>query len=408
MPTSSSGSEACGVRPSLAVFSPVPPAHTGVADYVASLSKALASDYAIDLYAEGLPAQSYRLQGLAYRTPGEFAARRAQYSDTIYHVGNNPLHAYLYPTLVSHPGTVVLHDWSLHGMLHAALSPGEYLTAMAEAYENRGEAAAQRILRDGLDGGSAGAFPLNERILAAASALLVHSDWMVREIGKVLPNKPVRKVRMGTELQPPNAGRRATVLESLGIDSSVTILGAFGYVTAHKRLDVVLRVFRELCHKVSPQSLHLLVIGEGPALPGLRGLAHELGVAGQVHFLGAVSDDTFANCLAATDIAVNLRYPSYGETSASLFRLLGAGLPVLVTSVGSFIELPDSVCWKVDPDMWEEPLLLTYLTELVERPELRRAMAEEALAIAAQHTWQRVAEDYRTALADLRGVGRGS
>ena len=33
--------------------------------------------------------------------------------------------------------------------------------------------------------------------------------------------------------------------------------------------------------------------------------------------------------MEAVDVAVNLRYPVSGETSATLIRLLGLGLPVL-------------------------------------------------------------------------------
>jgi hypothetical protein len=44
--------------------------------------------------------------------------------------------------------------------------------------------------------------------------------------------------------------------------------------------------------------------------------------------------------MAAADLCVNLRYPTAGETSASLLRLLAAGRPTLVSDYAQFTDLP--------------------------------------------------------------------
>jgi len=41
------------------------------------------------------------------------------------------------------------------------------------------------------------------------------------------------------------------------------------------------------------------------------------------------------------DIAINLRGHTVGETSASLCRLMGIGVPAVVSDIGWFAEIPD-------------------------------------------------------------------
>ncbi|MDD4311039.1 MAG: hypothetical protein PHW41_00995, partial [Eubacteriales bacterium] len=66
-----------------------------------------------------------------------------------------------------------------------------------------------------------------------------------------------------------------------------------------------------------------------------------------VTITGYVGLDEFTRYIDATDICVNLRYPSNGETSGSLMRTLAKGKCVMVNDVGSFCEIPDQCCVKL-------------------------------------------------------------
>ena len=59
--------------------------------------------------------------------------------------------------------------------------------------------------------------------------------------------------------------------------------------------------------------------------------------------------------LTACDVAINLRSPYWGETSASTLRILAAGTPVIVSNVGSFAELPAAACVKLSTDEADLP-----------------------------------------------------
>jgi len=152
-----------------------------------------------------------------------------------------------------------------------------------------------------------------------------------------------------------------------------------------------------------PRSLFLLVGSRSPNYNVDRMIAM-LGLQDRARVIGFAPPSQFADYLAAADVCVNLRYPTAGETSAALLRILGAGKPVLVSRIGSFLELPDAAAAKVDVGAIEEELLVEYLLALARRPELRRAMGRAARRyVAEQHTLEGAAQGYLTFLAGLLG-----
>ena len=113
--------------------------------------------------------------------------------------------------------------------------------------------------------------------------------------------------------------------------------------------------------------------------------------------------------VAACDIVLNLRYPTVGENSGTLMRALGLGKAVVVSEVGSFSELPDSICLKAPVDASEEDHLFEYLNMLVSRPELRRALGARAREwVETECTWSKVAQRYADFLESVAGNGDGT
>jgi hypothetical protein len=106
--------------------------------------------------------------------------------------------------------------------------------------------------------------------------------------------------------------------------------------------------------------------------------------------------------MAATDLAVNLRFPTGGETSHTCLRLLGLGRPVLVSDAGWFAEIPDSCCAKVPTDALEEPTLDALLEALLGSSELRAALGENARRWALrEHSVEAAVEAYAALVAEL-------
>jgi hypothetical protein len=108
--------------------------------------------------------------------------------------------------------------------------------------------------------------------------------------------------------------------------------------------------------------------------------------------------------MAGVDICVNLRHPTMGETSGSVIRSLSLGKPLVVSDVGWFSELQESVALKVPPDGTEAQTLEAALELLVTQPEVRERMGAAAAELARRvHDLDRVAELYAAALEEAAG-----
>ena len=118
----------------------------------------------------------------------------------------------------------------------------------------------------------------------------------------------------------------------------------------------------------------------------------------------------FEQYIVNTDIALNMRERTVGETSASLCRILAGGVCSIVADVGWYAELPDDSVVKVGLDLNTDALLAAYLQRLIEDEKLRRRIGENARRYAlAEHQIERSANLYldviNSAIAQRRGDG---
>lgn len=401
-------------RMRVACFTPLSPVASGISYYSEELLPVLARALDLDVYVDGYtPTAGLALAaaGVRLRDAREFerTAAREPYDATIYQFGNSPAHAYMYDRAIRAPGVVVLHDVVLHHLrLWMAVNRGrrkEYAGDLARLYGAAGQELARAVLRGQMPPGLFD-FPLVEPILEVARAIIVHNAASAERVRALRPNADVRVVPMGVPL--PVLPSRAEARARLGVAPDAFLVVSHGHVTPYKRLDVALRAFRRLIG----ERLDARFLIAGSAAPGLEAALGRqigyLGLGGKVSLLGFVPPETVADLLAAADCCINLRYPSAGETSASLLRIMGAGLPVLVSDAGSFRELPSGCAIKVPVGQLEEPLLAEYLIELARNDSLREALGAHARAfVASEHSLERSADGYLDTLTGGEVAGGG-
>ena len=373
----------------LAYYSPLPPMWSGIADYSAELLPHLAGHCEIELIVdEGFrpdPALASRFPVHGHRAlPGLLAQGR--FDIVLYQLGNNrDYHASIYRTLLEHPGIVVLHEFVLHHLVRdLTLFSGEpeaYVREMRYAYGRTGEAMARRCLATGvpLDSWS---YPLFERTVDASLGIIVHNRF-TRD--RVLASRPLARTAVvphHLSLGAPPAVPAGRARAELGIEPGAFAVATFGFLTASKRPEVILRAFARLRREV-PEA-RLLIVGEvSPHFDFDRVFTPDLRAG--VTVTGRLELDRFLLYMQACDVAVNLRHPTAGETSGTVVRLLGLGKPLIVNDTGAFSEFPDDCCAKVDLDDTEEELLLAYLRRLAADEPLRRRMGENARRHMAAH-----------------------
>jgi glycosyltransferase involved in cell wall biosynthesis len=167
-------------------------------------------------------------------------------------------------------------------------------------------------------------------------------------------------------------------------------------VNESKRIPQLYAAFARL-HERRPDA-RLLVVGS--ATPRVADLEVPEGVVRE----GYVDEARLWSLMAACDIVVSLRSPTMGETSGSVIRTLSLGRPLVVSDVGWFSELPDTVAVKIPPDEREVDTLAAELGRLAGDDDARRAMGEAGRELAASdHDLEHVAELYVAALERAAG-----
>jgi len=369
----------------VAYFSPLPPERSGIADYSALLLPALRERIDVEAVDRG------------QRKPPRGTDL------CVYHVGNNPdVHGWIVDALKRTPGVVVLHDFVLHhlvaGLTLARKDVAGYLNAM-----EREAGLPGRLLALGVVDGCVPPlwstrpedFALAGDVLDLARdhGLIVHSEHVRARALATGFDGPIWRIPMPVWPAPPTA--------PAAVDGD-PVIGSFGFLNANKRIPQLLEAFAALRAR-HPGARLLLVGPEAPGLELERRVA-SLGLEDAVERHGYVDEAQFWSLLAACDVAVSLRWPTMGETSAGAIRVLSLAKPLIVSDVDAFRELPDDVVLKVAPDEREVETLTAALLALAEDPARRESFSEAARAYAArEHELGHVADLYVAALEEAAG-----
>ncbi|MBI5567872.1 MAG: glycosyltransferase [Chloroflexi bacterium] len=376
----------------LAVVTPLDAAHTGVADYSRDLLPYLAeaADHAIDVFTDrGGVDQS----GTGWRaTPiGDLAAQARRFDLIVYQMGNSPAHDFMADCLFQFPGLIVLHDLSLH-YFFARQSDRRYLRAFGYGYGTDGTALGRRFKREFMSINYP-EYLVSEGLIDRNPGAIVHSHHAFDLLSTRCPTARLDYVPMPIPLPPERSHVAARARLNLKTDEF--LIGVFGVLNDSKQPRAILAAMRQLLAAGVP--IKAVFIGRENDTFHLADEAPRLGLSDHINALGFVDDLLLVNeWLVACDIAINLRSPYWGETSASTLRLLAAGTPVIVNNIGSFAELPDAACLKLPPIGPNSPEELTLaLRQLYDQPDQRAAMQLAARQyVAIEHNPRRVAARY--------------
>lgn len=207
-------------------------------------------------------------------------------------------------------------------------------------------------------------------------------------------------IRNGVELPPPAPPRPPARDAGVGVAIVASL-------TPVKRHDLVLDAWAALPVAARVRSPQLHILGDGPLRGALTTQASSLGIAGQVHFEGAVNN--VPSRLAELDIAV-LCSDREGLSNAIL-EAMAAGLPVVATDVGGNRELVDETSGILVP-RGDAGQLAEALGALILDDERRHRLGTRARErVAGDFAWERAMADltgwYDQLLAARGGVPHG-
>lgn len=230
------------------------------------------------------------------------------------------------------------------------------------------------------------------------TAILANSE-MVRRHAAARERTPLeryRVVRNGVAFPPPLAPGPPPVGPGIAGVACVASL------TPVKRHDVLLRAWAGLPAVAGTGAPRLFLLGEGPERARLEALAADLGIAGSVTFVGAVTD--VAAWLTAMQVGV-LCSDREGLSNAIL-EYMACGLPVVATDVGGNPELVGAGNGVLVP-AGDARALGEALSRLLADEAERRRLGNASLGrIRDQYAWDRAMASLMECYDDVLGIPR--
>ncbi|EKY3318380.1 glycosyltransferase [Vibrio cholerae] len=348
----------------LAFVTPLPPIKSGISYYSYLVIKEIEKFYDVTVVVDdkenkiGEFPKDIKIIGYE-----QFKNNYKSYERVIYQFGNSEYHAYMYTLCQKIHGIVVLHDFYLSGLVNWMSHRGKYSVVFENELKYSHSALTLRNKHKNL----VEYYPCNKRIVDSAIGVIVHSqysldladEWLGKvysETWKIIPLllDPYRTSEDKT------SSRR-----HLSIPQDAFITTTYGHLGETKMNLELLKAWENSECAKSGESW-LIFAGELVTSNYQEKLQAEISKSrfkDRIIITGWLDDDSYRQYLSATDIAVQLRTSSRGETSAAVLDCMSEGKPLIVNMNGSSKYLDDSVCFKIN-DSFKESELTNVIDEL--------------------------------------------
>lgn len=370
-------------RPRLAYVSPLPPERSGIANYSAELLPELAKFYDIELITDLKAIDEHQLPvSFPLRTVEWFRSNTSAFDRVLYHFGNSEFHQHMFGLLQEIQGVVVLHDFYLSGVqAHREIVGQEPFNWTRALYESHGYRAVADRAQATDSAEVVFRYPCNFDVLRLASGVVVHSPYSIalgtEWFGPALTDKwalipHLRVVPESIE------SARVRARADLGLESDEFLVCAFGLLGPTKLNHRLYEAWMKSSLAQDPKC-RLVFVGENEKGPYGQRLERAIAQArgqSKVSITGWADSETFQRYLSATDVAVQLRTLSRGETSGTVLDAMSRGVPTIVNANGSMASLPPEAVMML-PDEFNDDALIEMLEKLRHSPEVAKALGQK-------------------------------
>ncbi len=247
-------------------------------------------------------------------------------------------------------------------------------------------------------------------LLGAAAVLVANSEWtrglaevLLQELELDAEEGRVRVVPLGTDptfFRPGVA--TGPVCDRYGLKGGRWLLSV-SPLAPHKGIDTVLRALALLEGKEG--DVRYAVVGEGEGRRELERLAHTLGLADRVRFLGGVPDADLPGLYNLADVYVGAsrRTPLTAEGfGIALAEAASAGRPVIAGRTGGIPEAVKDGETGLLVDAERPAEVAEAVRRLLREPKLARRLGTAARReIERYYNWDRVARDLAAVAAEV-------
>lgn len=364
-------------KPKLLYASPFPPMQSGISDYSVVLVKALSEKFDITLYIEDYCIEEESLADFPVLKHGVDKVDFDAFQYIVYNIGNNPdFHSYIYETCMEHPGMVILHDMVIYflfvGYYHS--KDQLYTKLYQEAGMDNFYEIREMMREKTTDLEIVSKNPMNREIVRSGNKIMVHSWYTYNNIVEagIIPEESIRKINhisLEDSSRETNGIEREQLFAKYNIPQDALIITSFGHIVETKLNRHTCRAVKKIAEG-SGRKLCYVMVGGGNA-------ADEYLEDGLIIKTGYTELDEFEAFIEYSDLIVNLRYPSMGETSGVMLRILQMGKTCITNNGGWFSELPDDCVCKIELDDIQKNLE-NAIENFVSNPEERTRLGNSA------------------------------
>ena len=377
-------------------FSPVPPARSAIADLTAAVLPAMSRRAKVVVWSSE-PAWDRPLE--AHAIFKHYTPERPPWSEinsadmTVYQIGNQPIfHGPIWQISRRHPGIVMLHELKLQHFFTQLVQTERMSRLTYLGFLERHHPGLGPLLADSFRNGQTTlddfdeTCPLTGAAFEGALGVAAHTEAgyeLIARDGRC----PAAYVPLPHVSPTPWRG----VVAGERKDGKYRLI-LFGFLGKNRHLAVLLKALHQFPGR---ERFHLDIYGTLEKPEETKALVSTLEVDATVH--GFVPEAALDAALSESHLAINLRYPSMGEASASQLRIWHHGLPSLVTRDGWFATLPEDIVAFVRKGE-EENDIHKHLAGFLADPASYREIGENGRKHVREH---HTVEGYADAVMEL-------
>ena len=317
----------------------------------------------------------------------------ADYDVLLHFLADSLDHLFAYRSALRLGGVVVCHDLMIPHLL-GTFAPEEEAADLAE---HLGAERARELLGRRARGLASHQevylLQVVNRAVRRADAAIVHSRFAKFALESEVPGLAVHHVPSHTGAVPGDLGDPAELRDRLELPPHTFLVGLFGYLGGHKRVAEALSGFAAAvpAARRNGVDIGLVAVGAGVGMD-LNAAVASHGLAGIATVRGAVDDRSFFEHMAAIDVFVGLRYPTLGESSATMLQAMRLGKPVITTDHAQFGE--EHAAIRIAPDANEIDHIARAIASLATCARCHSVAMQASLARAAESSLERAIEGY--------------
>lgn len=353
----------------IAWVSPIAPDRSGIADYSMDLLASLNKQFNVELFSGAI--QKSGEYDCNVSDISELPERYKEFDYVIYNIGNSDYHTSYLDYVKNYPGVVILHDFNLLGLMCCiAIDKKEHIH-LREFYKNAKSFDHIKQLCEDETHSILKQYPLSKWVFDSSLGVLVHSNYLkelAEEEYKISGDK-ISVISQPIKLQ--NHIADAKNNDEINISS-------FGDIVDGKCIPEILQALQQL--KPDGKKVNFRLVGKfgDPAFEEkiLKQINKIDNKNINIYLTGRLSNEDYIQTLKETDIAIQLRGKSRGETSRALLECMSYGIPT-ISHIGYGQEFKDE---KVIYNLSEinEKTILKALNDLTSNFDLRKETSQNS------------------------------